>query len=71
MGKVTAVARLNEQVVKGKGEVYQAFNADYSDERNKEWSKFTPSMHLGMTVTSEVAEQFTLGKIYLLTIEEQ
>lgn len=33
------------------------FNADYDDERNKEWAKYTPSLHVQIVVTAEVAEK--------------
>ncbi|ASR80062.1 hypothetical protein PQB77_gp01 [Arthrobacter phage Correa] len=70
MGQITAVAKLNHSEVKGDAGVYLAFNADYSDERNKEWTKYTPSMHLGMTVAPAVADKFELGETYLLTLEK-
>lgn len=43
-----------------------SFYADYSDERNKEWAKYTPAISVTMTVLPEVAEKFLAGA-YTLT----
>lgn len=43
------------------------FAADYDDGRNKEWSKYTPTLSVTMTVLPEVAERFTAGAPYTLT----
>ena len=71
MGKVTAVVKLTEKVTKAPNGVALSFNADYSNDQNKEWAKYTPSMHLGMTVKEEVAELFDFNETYLLTFEKQ
>lgn len=47
-----------------------AFTPDYSDGRNKEWSLYTPSLALSMTVKGDVADQFRPGQAYTLTFEE-
>ena len=72
MTKTTAVATLHStHKTAGTAEqVTLAFNADYMDERNKAWAKYTPSLSLTMGVADEVATQFALGTRYLLTIEE-
>ncbi len=43
--------------------------ADYADERNNEWAKYTPSAHLTMTIANEAPalEFFELGKSVTLT----
>lgn len=43
------------------------FVPDYDDGRNAEWSKFTPSLRLEMTVVDTVAKQFDTQKPYTLT----
>lgn len=48
-------------------QVSLSFYADYNDERNKEWSKYTPALSVSMTVIPEVAEHFEVGKNYTLT----
>lgn len=46
-----------------------SFVPDYADGRNKEWSLYTPSLSLSMTVKNEVAAHFEQGKPYTLTFE--
>lgn len=53
-----------------------SFTADYmtedGKEKNFEWSKYTPSLNLMMTVKSEVVKQqgWEVGKSFTLTFEE-
>jgi hypothetical protein len=49
------------------GQTILNFGADYADDRNKEWSKYTPALSLGMTVLDSVAERFELGQSFTLT----
>lgn len=37
------------------------FTCDYMDGRNKEWSRYTPSAQLQMTVKGSIADEFNLG----------
>lgn len=69
MAKTTAVATLYRKADAGLGQTRLEFNADYSDERNKEWAKYTPGLGLQLTVLESVGEQFEQGGRYLLTIE--
>ncbi len=40
-------------------------------EGNKDWSKFTPSGELAMTITNPTAiDQFEIGEVYELSIEK-
>ncbi|NWL32965.1 hypothetical protein [Paenarthrobacter nitroguajacolicus] len=71
MGKTTAVATLYSKTDAGNGQTALAFCADYNDERNKEWAKYTPGLSVGMTVIESVGEQFEQGETYLLTFERQ
>lgn len=42
----------------------------YDEGANSQWSKYTPSGELQMTITNpEAYNQFVLGKAYLLTFE--
>jgi len=67
----TAVATLYRKESQGEDNVTLSFNADYSDDRNKKWAKYTPALSLGMNVIDSVAEQFEEGSRYLLTFEKQ
>lgn len=49
------------------GETDLTFSADYADGRNKEWSRFTPSLELRMRVKNSVADKFTEGASYVLS----
>jgi hypothetical protein len=68
MTNITAVATLNSKA-ESNGQVALGFNADYNDERNKAWAKYTPGLSVQMHVTEEVAEKFEQGGRYLLTFE--
>ncbi len=40
-------------------------------EGNRDWSKYTPSGDLAMTITNPAAiEQFEIGEVYLLTFDK-
>lgn len=69
MSKTTAVTSLVTKRDAGSGQVALGFQADYNDERNKEWAKYTPALSVTMNVTEQVAEQFEQGGRYLLTFE--
>lgn len=70
MSKTTAVATLYSKTDAGNGQTALAFSADYNDERNKAWAKYTPGLGVQMTVLESVGEQFEQGKRYLLTFED-
>jgi hypothetical protein len=69
--RTTAVVSLYTKSESRDGQTQLNFSADYSDELNKEWSKYTPALSIGMTVIDSVAERFLQGKRYLVTFEEQ
>jgi hypothetical protein len=70
---ITAKVKLGNKVVQAEGteheQVQLVFAADYADGRNKEWSRYTPSLSLTMSVLPEVAERFEQGAAYTLTFE--
>lgn len=69
MSKITAVATLQRKESVGNEQTALAFYADYADERNKAWAKYTPALSLMMTVLDSVAEGFDHGGTYLLSFE--
>lgn len=72
MTNITAVAKLYQKTNNEDGETTTlSFNADYNDERNKAWSKWTPALNVGMNVLNSVAEQFELQANYVITFEKQ
>lgn len=72
MPKMTAVAKLyRKEPQSGTEQTALHFTADYDDERNKAWSKYTPALSLTMYVLPSVAENFDIGANYLLTFEKQ
>jgi hypothetical protein len=71
MSTTTAVATLASMQDAGNGQTALFFAADYNDERNKEWAKYTPGLSLQMTVRDDVANHFEKGGRYLLTFERQ
>lgn len=72
MTNITAVAKLYHKNENPNEETTQLlFNANYNDERNREWSKYTPSLAISMNVINSVADQFQLNANYVLTFEKQ
>ena len=69
--KITAIATLQTKEAKGDGQTLLAFGADYNDDRNKAWAKYTPGLNVQMTVLDEVAENFEHGGRYLLSFVKQ
>lgn len=69
--QITAVASLYTKGDVMDGQVALVFCADYADERNKAWAKYTPGLTVNMTVLDSVADQFEQGGRYLLTFEKQ
>lgn len=53
------------------GQVVLIFSADYADERNKEWAKYTPAFSLQMTVLESVADKFAVGQPFTLTFSPE
>jgi hypothetical protein len=71
MSKITAVATLGTKMPQNDGQTTLNFYADYNDERNKAWSKYTPGMSAQLLVIDSVAEKFEQGGRYLLTFEKK
>ena len=47
------------------------FQADYADDRNKEWARWTPALGLTMTVKGSLADRLSTGQKFLLTFSEE
>lgn len=60
-----------ESGVDAERQVVTVFIPDYADGRNKEWSRYTPSLSLSMTLKGDVADRFTIGKAYTLQFVEE
>lgn len=55
----------------GSGQTRLVFQADYDDEKNKEWAKYTPVLNLDFVVLNEVSvAQHEVGTTYTATLEE-
>lgn len=66
---ITAKATCTQKVETGEGDARQAvvtFQADYADDRNKEWAKYTPHLQLAMTLNGPAADHFEQGEPYTL-----
>lgn len=66
---VTAKVKVYQNTPGGDGQTSLNFVADYADERNKEWAKYTPALSLSMQVLDSVAEQFPVGQAFTLTFD--
>jgi hypothetical protein len=70
MSNVTAKVYCSNKIEEGEGDgrtVSVNFQADYADDRNKEWSRYTPNLSLAMSLKGSVADQFEVGKAFTLT----
>ena len=64
---ITAKIKVTGKTPHPDGQTSLNFGADYSDDRNKEWSKYTPALSVGMAVLDSVAEHFEVGQAFTLT----
>jgi hypothetical protein len=67
---VTAKIKLVSKGEPLDGQVQLFFDADYDDDRNREWAKYTPGLNLQMNVMEEVADHFEVGKPITLEFVE-
>lgn len=70
MSSITAKIICQNKIEQGEGDdrtVDVSFGADYADDRNKEWARFTPGLSLTMGLKGAVADQFEVGKAFTLT----
>lgn len=70
---ITAKVMCQSKIATGEGDKRQVaitFTADYADGRNKQWSLYTPSLALSMTLKGDVADEFEERKAYTLTFVE-
>lgn len=70
---ITAKVQLQSKTESGVGEhrqVVATFTANYAGGANAEWSKYTPSLSLTMTLKGEVADKFVIGQAYTLMFAE-
>lgn len=64
-------AKVSVESIQENGEYSRVnFVPDYNDERNKEWSYYTPSLDFHMNVRKEVVEKnFKTGQAFTVTFE--
>ena len=68
---VTAKVKVSGKGEPVDGQVAMSFTADYNDERNKEWAKYTPALFIQMTVLESVAEKFSVDQAFTLTFSPE
>lgn len=55
----------------GDDQTQLVFAADYDDEQNKEWAKYTPALNFSFVVRNDAAAaQYAEGTAYTITLEE-
>jgi len=66
---MAVTAKVKVQSIQKNGEYSRvSFEPDYNDERNKEWSYYTPSLDYHMNVRNEVVEaNFKAGQAFTVT----
>jgi hypothetical protein len=69
---ITAKVRIEgiEPIPYDENQTQLVFVADYENDANQEWARYTPSLRLTMTVKKAVAEQFKPEGRYTLTFTE-
>lgn len=71
---ITAKAICTSKTESGDGEDRQVavrFRADYDDDRNKQWARYTPALDLCMTLRGAIADRFAAGQAFTLTFEPE
>jgi hypothetical protein len=71
---ITAKVIVSTKLEQGEGEDRQVavtFRPDYDDDRNKEWSRYTPALSLSMTLKGTVADKFEVDNRYTLSFEPE
>lgn len=71
---ITAKVIVSTKLEQGEGEdrqVVVTFRPDYDDDRNKEWSRYTPALSLSMTLKGTVADKFEVDDRYTLSFEPE
>lgn len=63
----TFKTRLRSKDAQGDGQTRLRFEADYTDDANKEWAKYTPTLAFECTVLDEIADRWELGEPYTFT----
>lgn len=63
----TFKTRLRHKDAQGDGQTKLRFEADYEDEANKEWAKYTPMLTFECMVLDEIADRWELGEPYTFT----
>lgn len=65
--------KISSMGVPSDGQVLVTFGADYEDQKNKEWAKYTPAASLTLSVLEEVVERngWSAGKSYEVVIAEK
>jgi hypothetical protein len=53
------------------GQVAVQMSADYADEKNKEWAKYTPNASYNFVVKEELADEFPIGASFTVTFEKE
>jgi len=69
---ITAKVIVSAKLEQGEGEDRQVtvtFRPDYDDDRNKEWSRYTPALSLSMTLKGAVADKCEVDNRYTLNFE--
>lgn len=70
---ITAKVIVDRRSESGEGDNAQVsvgFIPDYAEGANKEWSLYTPSLNLTMTLKGSVADKFQLHKKFTLVFED-
>jgi hypothetical protein len=66
--KVLAKVKVYNKSESNDGQQTVYVQADYADDRNKEWAKYTPALSLSLSVIDSVADHFEVGATYDLLL---
>lgn len=63
---ITAKVKVQYTSPNGEDQTQVNLIADYDDDRNKEWAKYTPALSVAITVKNEIADRFPMGQAFTL-----
>ena len=68
--QTTFKTRLRYKDTAGPDQTKLRFEADYDDDANSEWAKYTPGLAFECTIKDEIADRWQIGTAYTFTAEE-
>ncbi len=65
---ITAKIKVTGKNPIGDNQTTLRFGVNYTDDKNKEWARFTPILNFSIVVRDSVAKKFELNRPYILIL---